>query len=207
MLPFSDPTLVLIEASTLAARPELRPELVVLLNDAKTNSRATFAELYEVFLQTYLFAGFPAALEGVRALERAFGLPPERAIEEDPHAIASEYETFFARGEALYQIVYAKNAPRVREEMIRLSPELAAWAMIEGYGKTLSRAGLPTVTRELCIVAQLTQLGWDRQLFSHILGARNTGASPDEIREAARIGARGIAVLFERAEQLLAKLV
>lgn len=204
---FQDPTRALIEVSTLAARPELRSELVALLSHIKSNGRASFAELYEVFLQSYLFAGFPAALEGVRALERTFGVPPERLIEEDPHAIASEYEQFFARGEALYQIVYAKNAPRVREEMIRLSPELAAWAMIEGYGKTLSRSGLATTTRELCIVAQLTQLGWDRQLFSHILGARNTGASTDEIREAARIGAHGNDALLARAEQLLEKLV
>lgn len=203
----TDPVLALVEASTLASRPELRPQLVELLSDIKSKNRATFEELYEVFLQTYLFGGFPAALEGVRALERAFGIPPERLVSEDPHAIASEYETFFARGEELYKIVYQKNAPRVREEMIRLSPELAAWAMIEGYGKTLSRSGLEAMTRELCIVAQLTQLGWDRQLFSHILGARNTGASLDEIRDAARIGSHGNETLFARAEQLLGKLV
>lgn len=203
----SDPTRSLVQASALAARPELRPQLIELLHDIKDNKRSTFDELYEVFLQTYLFGGFPAALEGVRALERTFGIPNERTLNQDPHAIASEYEDFFARGEALYKIVYEKNAPRVREEMIRLSPELAAWAMIEGYGKTLSRPGLETKTRELCIVAQLTQLGWDRQLFSHILGARNTGASQGEIREAARIGSHGDEALFAKAEQLLGKLV
>lgn len=204
---FQDPTRALIEVSTLAARPELRAELAAVLSDIKANDRASFNELYEVLLQSYLFAGFPAALEGVRTLERTFGVPPERVFEEDPHAIAREYERFFARGEALYQTVYGKNAPRVREEMIRLSPELAAWAMIEGYGKTLSRSGLPTNTRELCIVAQLTQLGWDRQLYSHILGARNTGSSVEAIRQAARIGAHGNEALRARAEQLLEKLV
>ena len=111
------------------------------------------------------------------------------------------------RGEVLYKKVYAVNADRVRSEMLRLSPELAAWAMIEGYGKTLSRDRLDTKSRELCIVAQLTQLGWERQLYSHILGAKNVGASHDEIAEAVAIGAYGDVDLLASAEQLVAKIV
>jgi alkylhydroperoxidase/carboxymuconolactone decarboxylase family protein YurZ len=91
--------------------------------------------------------------------------------------------------------------------MLRLSPELAAWAMIEGYGKTLSRDRLDTKSRELCIVAQLTQLGWERQLYSHILGSKNVGASHDEIAEAVAIGAYGDVDLLASAEQLVAKIV
>lgn len=200
-------THALVAASALAARPELRVELIELLHRLKADALVSFDQLYEVFLQTYLFAGFPAALEGVRALERAFGVPEQRVINDDAQSIALEYESFFAQGQELYQRVYAKNAPRVRQEMIRLSPELATWAMIEGYGKTLSRSGLDTAVRELCIVAQLTQLGWDRQLYSHILGAYNCGASIDEIRDAATVGAHADQAKLAKAEQLLAKLV
>jgi alkylhydroperoxidase/carboxymuconolactone decarboxylase family protein YurZ len=198
-------TASLIRASTLASHPEYRTELAEELRQIKANSTATRAELYEVFLQLYLFAGFPAALESVRALSKIFG--SERGSMDDPDRIIAAYADHLINGEALYKRVYAANADRVREEMIRLSPELAAWAMIEGYGKTLSRDGLDTKTRELCIVASLTQLGWERQLYSHILGARNVGAEPDEIREAIAIGAIGNASKLQIAEQLVEKLV
>lgn len=198
-------TASLIKVSTLASRPEYRTQLIEELRIIKSASSATREELYEVFLQSYLFAGFPAALESVRALEKVFG--HESGMLEDRDQLISNYKAHAENGEALYQTVYAANALRVREEMIRLSPELAAWAMIEGYGKTLSRPGLDTKTRELTIVAMLTQLGWDRQLYSHILGARNVGANNDEIIEAAIIGAKGNKDLLEIAEQLIKKIV
>ena len=194
----------LIEAGTLASRPEFRAELLECLRLLKSREIVSTEELYEVFLQTYLFAGFPAALESVRALERVFGQPKFATIEEITN---TDYLRFLTQGDDLYQRVYASNAPKVRAEMLRLSPELAAWAMIEGYGKTLSRPGLDSKIRELCIVAQLTQLGWERQLFSHILGARNVGSSIGEISEAARIGSRGDEIRFSYAEQLIKKLV
>jgi len=198
-------TASLIRVSTLASRPEFRDELADELKRIKTGSYASKEELYEVFLQLYLFAGFPAALESVRALSKIFGAQSPNL--QEPDEIIAAYNDHLTNGEMLYQKVYAANALRVREEMIRLSPELAAWAMIEGYGKTLSRSGLDAKTRELCVVASLTQLGWERQLYSHILGARNVGASAGEIQEAAEIGAKGDPAKSEIAEQLIKKLV
>jgi alkylhydroperoxidase/carboxymuconolactone decarboxylase family protein YurZ len=195
----------LILASTLVSRPEYRHELADELRKIKDTASATRDELYEVFLQTYLFAGFPAALESVRGLSKVFG-HRESDVKSEEEIIA-EYKSYLEKGETLYKKVYAANAQRVREEMLRLSPELAAWAMIEGYGKTLSRPQLDAKTRELCIVASLTQLGWERQLYSHILGARNIGAQAEEIIEAAEIGAKGDTKKFEIAEQLMKKIV
>ena len=163
------------------------------------------AEIYEVVLKTYLFAGFPAALESVRALTKVFGAEDRSMNREDE--FVSAYKDHADSGKILYKKVYRGNAGRVREEMIKLSPELAAWAMIEGYEKTLSRTELDIKTRELCTVAQLTQLGWDRQLYSHILGARNVGATQEEIRLAAEMGAKGDTGKFQIVEQLIKKLV
>jgi 4-carboxymuconolactone decarboxylase len=196
----------LIHAATLAVRPTLRAELLEFLHNLKEKNIVAPEELYEVFLQTYLFAGFPAALESVRLLEKVFGSVHSNSIpiEED---IAAEYLQFIQRGSDLYKQIYATNATRVRDELLRLSPELATWALVEGYGKTLSRPGLESKSRELCIVAQLTQLGWERQLYSHLLGAKNTGASIAEITEAVSIGARGDSKVLSHAEQLVKKLV
>ena len=62
----------LIEVSTLSSRPELRNELIAKFRIIKLSANITGVELYEVCLQTYLFAGFPAALESVRALSKVF---------------------------------------------------------------------------------------------------------------------------------------
>jgi 4-carboxymuconolactone decarboxylase len=198
-------TTSLVRVSMLASRPEYRNELIEELRKIKESSFATVKELYEVFLQSYLFAGFPSALESVRTLSKVFSAKTNML--EKPDEIIPSYKEHFEKGEGLYKKVYAANADRVREEMIRLSPELAAWAMIEGYGKTLSRQQLDMKTRELCIVAMLTQLGWERQLYSHILGARNVGATQDQIREASIIGANGDPAKLQIAEQLIKKIV
>ena len=68
--------------------------------------------------------------------------------------------------------------------MRELSPELAEWMIVEGYGKVLSRPQLSPVERELCTVAALTVMDWERQLFSHIKGALNVGAAKNEVKEA-----------------------
>ena len=49
----------------------------------------------------------------------------------------------------------------------------------EGYGKVLSRPGLDLARRELCIVAACAATNQDRQLHSHLHGARNAGAAVD----------------------------
>ena len=203
-MPLDKRTSSLIRASALACRPEHREKLIAELHEIRTH--ALRDEVYEAFLQLYLFAGFPAALEALRALARIW---PEPIADPAAQAeiAAAGYDLHREQGEKLYKRVYGENAPRVREEMLKLSPELAAWAVIEGYGKTLSRPALDSVTRELCIVAILTQLRWDRQLYSHILGARNVGAPPDAIFEAARIGALGDEAAYTIAEQLIKKVV
>lgn len=205
-MPLDDRTVSLVRISALAARPSFRDELSNAVRAIHEHGSASRDEVHEVFLQLYLFAGFPAALEGMRALARSW---PEETIDalERAENAATNARSYRNEGELLYQRVYKDNAPKVRQEMLRLSPELAAWAVVEGYGKTLSRPGLDSITRELCIVATLTQLAWDRQLFSHVLGAKNVGASKEAILEAAALGALGDPELLISAEQLIKKVV
>jgi 4-carboxymuconolactone decarboxylase len=180
----------LIHASALASRFEYHEELRKLVAEVKGSGVVPRTELYECFLQIYLFAGFPAGLESVRALGKVW---PEHEVGANAAATREtmSYPMFLERGQKLYQEIYSRNAEMVRSEMLKLSPELAAWAVIEGYGKTLSRSGLDVPTRELAIVAVLTQLAWERQLFSHIMGALNVGARKEDVREAIEIGALG----------------
>ena len=51
----------------------------------------------------------------------------------------------------------------------------------EGYGKELGRPGLDLVDRELCIVAMLAVQDLPRQLYSHLRGALNAGATEADV--------------------------
>jgi len=138
-------------------------------------------KVQETILQCYLFAGYPAAIEGffvLRDVLKGRGLDSRGAAEE------SRIETWRERGLALCQRVYGEKYGQLRRNLGEISPELDEWMIVEGYGKVLSRPGLDLVTRELCTTAALTALGWPRQLLSHIRGALNVGAERREIQEA-----------------------
>jgi 4-carboxymuconolactone decarboxylase len=74
--------------------------------------------------------------------------------------------------------VYGKFYEKLRHNIFELHPELDDWMIEEGYGKVLSRPGLDLGRRELCIIAACVAAGQDRQLHSHLHGARNVGV-PD----------------------------
>jgi len=138
------------------------------------------AALYEVLLQSYLFVGFPRAIEALFAarpiLERTAAVPPA-AAPADPSA-------WERAGEWLCRKVYGRNYEKLMGTMRALSPDLAASMIREGYGKTLSRPPLGAVDREYGIVAILTVTRMWRQLRSHAIGAVNVGGSRAGVREA-----------------------
>jgi alkylhydroperoxidase/carboxymuconolactone decarboxylase family protein YurZ len=61
----------------------------------------------------------------------------------------------------------------------------------EGYGRVLSRPRLSAQKRELVAVTVLAAGGWERQLTSHLLGARRLRAPAADIRAAVRLGLAG----------------
>lgn len=138
------------------------------------------AALYEAILQSYLFVGFPRAIEAFFAakpiLERAGAIPPAAA---PPDPIG-----WTRSGEALCRKVYGRNYEKLLETMRALSPDLAASMILDGYGKTLSRSGLPAADREYAVIAILTVTRMWRQLRSHAIGAVNVGGTRAGVREA-----------------------
>ena len=127
----------------------------------------------EVLLQTYLFAGFPRALNGMREWRR---LAPE------PSATRATPMDVRSAGEATCAQVYGTMYEKLRVNIRELHPLLDDWMIDEGYGKVLSRPGLDLARRELCIVAACVASGQDRQLQSHLHGARNVGVPAAVIR-------------------------
>lgn len=135
--------------------------------------------LYEAVLQSYLFVGFP------RAIEAFFAVAPvlrERGIK--PRAEATDPARWQREGEELCRRVYGRNYEKLISVMRDLSPDLAESMIVEGYGKTLSRPGLGPVDRELAVVAVLTVTRMWRQLRSHAIGAVNVGAARTDVKDA-----------------------
>ena len=148
--------------------------------EAAIRTGAEPSAVYEAVLQSYLFVGFPRAIEAFFAADpvlRRHGFPA-------PPATAPDAEGWTASGETLCRAVYGRNYAKLLETMLGLSPDLASWMILEGYGKTLSRPALNPVAREYAVVAILTVTRMWRQLRSHAIGAVNVGGTRAGVREA-----------------------
>ena len=132
----------------------------------------------EVVLQSYLFAGFPRALNAAREWRRISGRSAPDSDEGEDFDQASRWRS---EGEATCAIVYGPFYERLRHNIRELHPALDAWMIVEGYGKVLSRQALDLRRRELCIVSACAMARQDRQLHSHLHGAKHAGASPEEV--------------------------
>lgn len=140
----------------------------------------------EVILQSYLFAGFPRALNAMRLWRAASGLPaPE--TDGDTDGAAADEGGWFARGEATCATVYGPFYDRLRPNIAALHPALDAWMVSDGYGKVLGRPELDLARRELCVVAACVAAQQERQLHSHLYGALHAGASHDAIAAALEV--------------------
>jgi 4-carboxymuconolactone decarboxylase len=133
----------------------------------------------EVILQSYLFAGFPRALNAARVW-RGFVAQPlgETLIE------TGGLDEWTERGKTTCAIVYGAAYDKLRENIRSLHPLLDDWMITDGYGKVLSRPLLDLKMRELCIVAACAASGQQRQLHSHLRGALNAGVAPAALESA-----------------------
>ena len=129
----------------------------------------------ELVLQSYLFCGFPRALNAAREWRRVSGRPAPASDEAED---VSRGEEWRERGEQTCAAVYDGMYEKLRLNVRDLHPALDSWMVVDGYGKVLSRPGLDLSRRELCIVAACAAMGQDRQLHSHLRGALNVGVDP-----------------------------
>ena len=178
--PLDECTAMLVEVAAVVAAGD---ESAMRLALRAAASRAPAAEVEEVLLQSYLFAGFPRALNAMRLWRAASGTvgpvvdnDPVAAM--DPTTAASVWQQ---RGEQTCATVYGSFYDPLRVNIAHLHPALDAWMVGEGYGKVLGRPGLDLARRELCVVAACVSAQQERQLHSHLHGALHAGASPGQV--------------------------
>lgn len=164
--------LVALSATIAQQDPELLETAL-----AEAGQHATPEQVEETLLQSYLFVGYPAALQ-------AIGRWREMSSRPAPVPTGGGWAEWAARGAEVCSQVYGGQYERLRENVRALHPDMEQWMVVEGYGKVLGRPGLPLPTRELCIVALLAVQRAPQQLYSHLRGALQVGASEEEVEEA-----------------------
>ena len=185
VLSLDAPTAALVRLSaciTAGSEGDVRTALA-----ACAASGASGRWIEELVLQSYLFAGFPRALNAAREWRRGANAASAEPVMDEVHEGYADLFDWRTRGELTCEKVYGRNYAKLRTNIRALHPALDEWMIVEGYGKVLSRAGLDLVRRELCIVAACVAGAQDRQLHSHFHGALNAGATAAQV--GATIGA------------------
>jgi 4-carboxymuconolactone decarboxylase len=154
----------------------------------------------ELVLQSYLFCGFPRALNAAREWRRVSQRAAPETDEAEDFALSGEW---LARGEQTCSAVYGSMYEKLRLNVRDLHPALDTWMVVDGYGKVLARPGLDLPRRELCIVAACVAMGQDRQLHSHMRGAINVGVEPDVLGATLEAIAGLVGAARARSAQLL----
>jgi 4-carboxymuconolactone decarboxylase len=130
----------------------------------------------EVILQSYLFAGYAAAINAFIVLNRL-------VVSDDYWREAGfSLEDWRERGSLLCGKIYGNQYEKLLQNMQQLHPDLAEWMIWEGYGKVLSRRFFSPRVRELLIVGMTAVLKVERQFHSHVRGALHVGASAEDLR-------------------------
>ena len=133
-------------------------------------------KLYECILQSYLFCGFPAAIESLKIFRQHFSDFSVKKSNYDP-------DKFKANGKINCKLIYKKNYKKLIENMNYFSPDLKEWMIIEGYGKVLNRKRLSLLEREYVNVSILCTRLYVNQLHSHMKGCIHLGANIDDLTE------------------------
>jgi 4-carboxymuconolactone decarboxylase len=159
------------------AQPQLRYHISGALNVGWAPS-----QIIEAILLSTVYAGFPAALNGVFAAKEVFeqrGLMPITSVTDGAD------EQRYARGLRALEQVSGGSGADVIKSLEQIAPDLGRLIIEFSYGDVISRPGLDYRTKELATVGLLTALGTARpQLKVHIGAALNVGGTREEIVEA-----------------------
>lgn len=169
----SDPQLLSLMSAAAVLRKDAKLKIIFPeLKKRKVSSR----KIYEAILQTYLFAGYPSAIESFKLFAEYFPVPPASS--------EKDVLDFRVRGGKNCRKIYGDKFEKLLANIGRISPDLTDWLVSEGYGRVLGRRGLSLKERELCVISILTVTKFENQLYSHINGGIRTGLSMNEIIKA-----------------------
>ncbi|GAA4878955.1 carboxymuconolactone decarboxylase family protein [Actinomycetospora straminea] len=140
-------------------------------------------EITETIAHISVYAGFPAALNGLSAARAVFseeGAAVEVAADRGPDGDESRYE----RGLRLLSEIDGDAGHRVVESLRDVAPDLGRYLVEFAFGDIYAGTGLDLRMRELVTVAACTALGTATpQLRLHVGGCLNVGGTREDVVE------------------------
>lgn len=174
----------LVTIAALAAMGNARPQLKFHVGGA-LQAGCSPLEVVETMVHLAVYAGFPAALNGVFVvrevlLERGLELP-----EADTETVDAGMRERFAEGWKMLQRVDGHGGEKVIESLAEVAPELGRFIIEFAFGDVYVRPGLDLLLRELVTLAALAAMGTAApQLRVHLHGFLNVGGSREQMVEA-----------------------
>ena len=178
-------TTELVVVAALAAMGTAEPQLKVHLHGA-LNTGNSRQEVVESLLQVAVFAGFPAALQGIVAAREVFAARDEQGKPDAPltPSVRAPAATRPARGEEALERLKAGQLRHLHAEYDGVAPDVVAFIVDFCFGDVLSRPALPPPLRQLLTVGMVTAKGGlAAELEFHTRAALHLGCSPQDIIE------------------------
>jgi 4-carboxymuconolactone decarboxylase len=176
----------LINVAALTALGTAAPQLRFHI-DGALNIGVEPAEIVETVLHMAVYAGIPAALNGMAVAKAAFAARPEldftpaRSDTDGAQTLRERHE----RGLAELKRVDGEAGERVVASLADIAPVLADYIVDFAFADVYSRPALDLKTRELATVAACTALGTAApQLRVHLHGLLNVGGTREGAIEA-----------------------
>ncbi|WP_433474697.1 carboxymuconolactone decarboxylase family protein [Spirillospora sp. CA-142024] len=178
----------LANVAALSALGTAAPQLRFHIGGA-LKAGVTRREIVETIMHISVYAGIPAALNGLTVARQAFAADPEAGdgAGEDDTGEGQPNETSrdrYARGLEALRHIDGHAGEQVVASLQDIAPDLGRYIIEFSFGDIYSRTGLDLKTRELATVAACTALGTVApQLRVHIHGMLNTGGTRQEVIE------------------------
>ncbi|MFE2410549.1 carboxymuconolactone decarboxylase family protein [Kitasatospora sp. NPDC059408] len=175
----------LVNVAALTALGTAAPQLRFHI-DGALNVGVEPSAIVETVLHVAVYAGFPAALNGIAVAKAAFAarpgldFTPVRSEADGAETLRERHE----RGLAALERVDGEAGERVVASLADIAPALADHIVDFAFADVYSRPALDLKTRELATVAACTALGTaGPQLRVHLHGLLNVGGTRQEAVE------------------------
>lgn len=169
----------IVTVAALTAIGSVRPALKFHIH-GMLNVGCTPQEVVETILHAVVYAGFPAAQDGMTQAREVF---QERNLEFKPVSSRPEGDRYQLGIQNLQQIG-GDIAKTVADRFANLVPDLSRLTVEFAHGEIWNRRGLSLKSREFATLAMVTVLGnQSNSVQAHVEGALRAGATETEIKE------------------------
>lgn len=165
--------------AALTAIGSVRPALKFHIH-GMLNVGCTPQEVVETILHAVVYAGFPAAQDGITIVREVF---KERKLDFKPVAARPEGDLYQLGIQNLQQ-TGGDKARTIATQFANIAPDLSRLTVEFAHGEIWNRRGLSLKSREFATLAMAIVIGnQDNSVQYHIEGAMRAGATETEVKE------------------------